>query len=102
MNKFIKLFFVFFIFFGFFVSNAYSEVVNKVQIEGNKRVSKETIVIFVDIKIGFNYESSDINLLIKKLYETKFFSNVSIELSNNNLKITVKENPIINSITFDG
>ena len=90
MNKFIKLFFVFFLFFGFFISNVYSEVVNKVQIEGNKRVSKETIVIFGDIKIGSNYESSDINLLIKKLYETKFFANVSVELSNNNLKIIVE------------
>jgi len=102
MNKFIKLFFVFFLFFGFFISNTYSEIVNKVQIEGNKRVSKETIVIFGDIKIGFDYESGDISLLIKKLYETKFFANVSVELSNNNLKITVEENPIINSITFDG
>ena len=77
MNKFIKLFFVYSIFLVFFISNAYSEVVNKVQIEGNERVSKETIVIFGDIKIGFNYESSDINLLIKKLYETKFFSKYS-------------------------
>ena len=68
----------------------------------NKRVSKETIVIFGDIKIGSNYESGDISLLIKKLYETKFFANVSVELSNNNLKILVEENPIINSIIFDG
>ena len=102
MNKFIRLLFVFFLFYGFFIFKAYSEIVNKVQIEGNQRVSKETIVIFGDIKIGSNYESSDINLLIKKLYATKFFANVLVELSNNSLKITVEENPIINSITFDG
>ena len=97
MNKFIKLFFVFFIFFGFFIANAHSDVVNKVQIEGNKRISKETIVIFGDIKIGSNYESSDINLLIKKLYETKFFSNISVELDSNILNIQVEENPIVNT-----
>ena len=78
MNKFIKLFFVYFVFLGFFISNAYSETVNKVQIEGNERITKETIVIFGDIKVGFDYESNDINLLIKKLYATKFFSNVSV------------------------
>ena len=102
MNKYIKLIVVYFVFFVFFISNSYSEIVNKVQIEGNERVTKETIVIFGDIKVGFNYESNDINLLIKKLYATKFFSNVSVELSNNNLKIIVEENPIINSIVFDG
>ena len=102
MNKLIRLIAVFFVFFGLGVSNLYSEIVNKVQIEGNERVTKETIVIFGDIKIGSNYESNDINLLIKKLYETKFFSNVSVELSNNNLKIIVEENPIINAIEFKG
>ena len=102
MKRFIKSFFIHFVFLGFFISNGFAEIVNKVQIEGNERVSKETIVIFGDIKIGSNYESSDINLLIKKLYETKFFANVSVELSNNNLKIIVEENPIINSIIFDG
>ena len=65
MNMFMKLFIEYCIFLGFFITNAYSEIVNKVQVEGNDRISKETIVIFGDIKIGFNYESSDINLLIK-------------------------------------
>ena len=79
-----------------------SEIVNKVSSEGNDRISLETIVIFGDIKIGDNYESSDINLLIKKLYETNFFSNISVELKNGELKISVEENPIIKSLIFEG
>ena len=48
-------------------------------------------------------KKSDINLyLIKKLYETKFFSDISIEIENNKLKIFVKENPIVNTIIFKG
>ena len=65
----------FLLFFGI-KSNA--EIVNEVKIEGNERISLETIVIFGDIVIGKNYEASDINLLIKKLYETNFFSNISV------------------------
>jgi len=76
--------------------------VNKISAEGNDRISLETIAIFGDIKIGDDYQSSDINLLIKKLYETNFFSNISVELINGELKIIVKENPIINSVVFDG
>ena len=77
-------------------------MVNKVDIIGNERVSLETIVVFGDIKIGDNYESSDINLLIKKLYETTFFSDISVELKNGVLSIAVKENPTINSIVLRG
>jgi len=86
----------------FFSNNSFSEVVNKIEVKGNDRISLETIAVFGDISIGKNYESSDINLLIKKLYESNFFSNISIELQNNKLSIAVVENPLINLIIFEG
>ena len=82
--------------------SSYSEVVNKVEVKGNNRISSETIMIFGDIVIGNNYEQSDVSLLIKKLYETNFFSNISAELKNNRLTIVVEENPIVYSIIFKG
>ena len=102
MNNFKKIFFVFILFFLAFSVKSYAEIVNKVEVKGNERITLETIVIFGDITIGKNYESSDITLLIKKLYETNFFSNISIELQDGQLTILVKENPIINSIVFEG
>ena len=86
----------------FFNVNSYSEVVKTVDVQGNDRITSETIMIFGDIVIGENYEESDIGLLIKKLYETSFFSNISAELSNHKLTIVVEENPIVNSIIFKG
>ena len=97
-----KIFFVLTLLFLSFSFKANSEVVNKVNIIGNERISLETIVVFGDIKIGDNYESLDINLLIKKLYETTFFSNISVKLKNGVLSIAVKENPTINSIVLRG
>ena len=82
MENFKKIFFVFILFFLAFSAKSYAEIVNKVEVKGNDRITLETIVIFGDITIGKNYESSDINLLIKKLYETNFFSNISVELQN--------------------
>ncbi len=93
------MFLVFFLVFG---SQANAEVINKIESKGNSRVSLETIVIFGDIVLGKDYDSQDINLLIKKLYETNFFENISVELENNLLTITVKENPTINTILFKG
>ena len=97
-----KIYVCVFLFFIFFNANSYSEVVNRVDVQGNERISLETIVIFGDITIGKNYERSDVSLLIKKLYETNYFSNISVELINNKLIIVVKENPIVNSIIFKG
>ena len=85
-----------------FLSKAYAEVVNKIEVEGNDRITIETIAIFGDVSIGKNYETSDVKLLIKKLYETNFFSNISVELVDGVLKIIVKENPIIREIIFKG
>ena len=102
MANFKKIFVAILLFFIFFNVNSYSEVVNKVNVKGNDRISLETIIIFGDVAIGKNYETSDVNLLIKKLYESNFFSNISVKLENNILSIVVKENPIINSIIFDG
>jgi len=102
MAKCKKIFFGIVLFFIFFNVNSYPEVVNKVEVKGNERISVETIMIFGDILIGKDYESSDINLLIKKLYESTFFSNISVELQNNKLNIVVKENPIVNLVIFKG
>ena len=102
MNKFKKIFLTFVILFSFFSAKSYAEVVNKVKLTGNERITLETVVIFGDIKVGEDYKVSDINLIIKKLYQSNFFSNISVELQGGVLSITVKENPIINIISFDG
>ena len=98
-KKIIAFHILFFIFYNVY---SYSEVVNKVDVQGNDRIASETIMIFGDIVIGNNYEESDVSLLIKKLYETRFFSNISAELANNKLTIVVEENPIVYSIIFKG
>ena len=97
-----KIFISIILFFSLLNSYSYSEVVKKVEVTGNERISLETIKIFGDISIGKNYEISDVNSLIKKLYDTTFFSNISVKITNNILNIVVKENPIINEIELDG
>ena len=102
MKNFKKIFVSIVLLLSFLNANSYSEVVKKIEIIGNERISNETIAIFGDVAIGKNYEISDVNSLIKKLYETTFFSDISVEINNNKLTIIVKENPIIKSIIFDG
>ena len=48
-----------------------------------------------DVELGKNYEVGDVNLMIKKLYDTTFFSDISVELENGVLSFFVKEKKII-------
>ena len=102
MTRFKKIFSFILLFFLLINVNSFAEVINKVEVEGNDRISQETIIVFGDISIGKDYSIPDVNTLIKKLYSTTFFSNISATIENNTLKIIVKENPIIKSIIFDG
>ena len=79
-----------------------AEKINKIIISGNERISDETLIVYGDIKKNKDYTQNDIDTIIKNLYDTKFFSNISINFSGGILKINVIENPIINSITLQG
>ena len=62
MSIFKKIFFTILIFVFFLSSNSFSEVVKKIEITGNERISAETIMVFGDIAIGKDYEKSDVFL----------------------------------------
>ena len=82
--------------------NLFAETINKLQVNGNDRISKETIRVYGDIILGKNYSATEINVVLKNLYDTNFFEDVKISLSNNILNVSVKEYPIINSIDLKG
>ena len=84
------------------INNSYSEIVKSFKIEGNERVSESTIINFSDVKKNTDLSPTDFNKILKNLYSTNFFENVSLNLENGVLTIKVKEYPIIQSITFEG
>ncbi len=89
--------------FLFFINTySHSEIVNKVEVAGNDRVSKETIIVYGDIALKSDYKNEDLNVILKKLYGTNFFDDIKLSISNGVLKIVVKEYPIINSIVVEG
>ncbi len=79
-----------------------AEIINKISIEGNVRISAETIKMFADVSKGDDLSENDLNRMLKKLYNTNFFETVSIKLSDEILIIKVMENPIIQNISYEG
>ena len=80
----------------------HAEILKQIKISGNKRIANETIFVYGEIKKGKNYSQEEIDNVIKKLYDTKFFSKISANFSNGILNLIVTENPIINSIVIEG
>ena len=98
----IRIFIFIIILFFFKITLASSEIVTKIDIIGNERVSDETIKMFSNISENQNITDADINSLLKNLYETNFFKDVKVQLTEGVLKVNVIENPIIYNIKFNG
>ena len=104
MNKYLKYIYIFVFFISIFtpISKVKADVINEIEINGNQRISDETIILFGGIKKNVDYNNKNLNLILKNLYETNFFENVSFKIDGQILKIFVIENPIVQSIEITG
>ena len=96
-----KLFFIF-VFIFLFTTDINSEIIKNIEISGNVRISDETIILFSEIKKNQDLKNENLNLIIKKLYTTNFFSDINIAFDDGILKISVKENPVVQTLQFKG
>ena len=85
-----------------FSSVAYSDILEKINIFGNDRISDETIKSFIDVKINDEIDAKKLNDILKDLYETNFFENIDISFNDKILLINILENPIIENIVYNG
>ena len=97
-----KLIIISFFFNIFFITNVFSETINKFNIKGNSRVSDETVIMFSSLEIGDNINQNILNNSLKKLYYTNYFKDVKISSLNGIVTISVKENPIIQKVVISG
>ncbi len=86
----------------FLSSYGYSETIKKVNVINNERITLETILVFSNIEIGKDYNANDLDEIIKDLYQTNFFSNISIKIEDGVLTIDVIENKIIQELSING
>ena len=93
-----KIFFIFII----FTSTLHSKNFNNILIKGNERISDETIIVFSELPDDKFLDENATNLILKKLYQSGFFKDVSINIEDNTLSINVIENPIIQSVFIEG
>ena len=60
------------------LTNTLADKIKAIDVVGNDRLSKETIILFSDLSVGQDYNPNILNNSIKKLYSTDFFENINI------------------------
>ena len=86
----------------FSITSLLAEIANNIKIQGNKRISAETIKVYGNIELGKNYNEVEINKILNNLYATEFFQDVKVSISNNELNIEVREYPFVDQLVIVG
>ncbi len=78
--------------------------IEKIELEGNQKVSPDTILFYMKSRGKGLYLESILREDFRSLWKTGFFENITIESRDGTagkiVKITVKENPLISSVTY--
>ena len=84
------------------LTSAYADIINKIQIKNNNRITKETIITFGGIELGKDYSQEQLNDILLDLYSTNFFSDIKFNLQGETLVVTVQERKIVQKIILNG
>ena len=78
--------------------NVNSITIEGFDIQGNDRVSDQTVIMFSSLNIGDEINDNVLNEALKKLYYTDYFKQVELSLEDEIVRIRLVENPIIQSV----
>lgn len=93
------------LFFIFLSLSAFSsEIIEKIDVIGNKRIGRDTILFYMKSREGDEFNEELIYSDFKTLWSTGFFSDIRIEKENGSsgciLKIYVEENPVVKNVEY--
>ena len=76
--------------------------VRAIAVTGNQRIDASTVQSYLGIAVGDAVDDARLDEALRALFATGLFEDVNIELDGDRLNVTVKENPIINRVAFEG
>ena len=76
--------------------------IQSIKIVGNQRIEEGTILSYMLVQPGDSFSGDRVDRSLRTLYATGLFADVSLQRSGNDLVVKVTENPLVNTITFEG
>jgi outer membrane protein insertion porin family len=77
-------------------------IVREVRIEGAQRIEPATVQSYMVIQPGDRFDTESMDRTIKTLYATGLFADVWLRREGDTLIVSVRENPIVNRVAFEG
>ncbi len=81
---------------------ARAENISSIVVKGNERISQGAVLNYLGIKPGGNASQAALNRGLKRLYDTGFFSDITLSTTNETLTVLLEENPSVNQVAFEG
>jgi len=76
--------------------------VNAIRVEGLQRIAEETVHNYLPVHVGDTLPQSKSGDILRSLFETGFFQDITLEREGNVLVINVVERPTVGKITISG
>jgi len=89
-------------YFSIYISVCYAETINDIKVIGLQRVEPGVVFDNIPFEIGDNVDSVDPSQIIKYIYKSGQFRDVSVDFNDGILIVNVSEKPVIASIEFNG
>lgn len=82
-----------------------AEDIKKIDVTGNRKVSKDTIMFYLKSRVNGEYSPETLRKDFKTLWDTGFFKDIKIDVNDveggKAVKIVVSENPVITSVKYE-
>lgn len=85
-----------------FYTEPTGEEISEIKILGSERIEPETIMTYLDVKVGDRMTQETLDRALKSLFGTGLFTDVTLRQKGRTLEVHVVENPVINEIAFEG
>ena len=80
-----------------------SGTVRSLTVSGSQRLEPDTVLSYMNLRVGQPYDREKLDAAIRQLYETELFADVQILGGDTgNIVVQVRENPVINRIILEG
>jgi outer membrane protein insertion porin family len=77
-------------------------IIKSIVVRGTQRIEPATVISYLTIHQGDNYDEQQADASLKTLFATGLFADVKFGWDGQTLTVNVVENPIINQIVFEG
>ena len=78
-------------------------IVRSISVTGNQRLEPETVISYMQLRVGDAYDRESLDQALRDLLETELFADVTIGgVDTGNITLNVVENPVINRIVLEG